>query len=123
MDRGSLDVADASSKSFPDSDYQIAANGILWDPVRLFKHVQHNFHFQIVQDERENKKKKKRERHEEGDRISQDKVSYATLLLVLLQVTNYCILISKLPEQEGGGEWNEEGKKEGGKQKSSKIKC
>lgn len=49
----------------------------------------------------------------ERERIFQHKVSYATLLLILLQVTNYCILISMLPEQEGGGEQDEEGRKRG----------
>lgn len=51
-------------------------------------------------------KKMMLKRREGRERIFQHKVSYATLLLVLLQVTNYCILISMLPEQEGGGESN-----------------
>lgn len=37
------------------------------------------------------------------DSIFQHKVSYATPLLVLLQVTNCCILISMQLEQERGG--------------------
>lgn len=56
----------------------------------------------------------------ERERIFQHKVSYATLLLVLLQVTNYCILISMLPEQEGGGGWNEEGRKEEGNRRPAR---
>lgn len=53
-----------------------------------------------MQDER----KEEKTDSSEGEPIFQHKVSYATPLLVLLQVTNYCILISMLPEQEGGGE-------------------
>lgn len=54
------------------------------------------------------------------ERIFQHKVSYATLLLILLQVTNYCILISILPEQEEGGERNEEGEKGRRKQETGR---
>lgn len=117
-DRGSLDAADASRTSFPDSGYQMAINGILWDLIWGLSNV-----FKTILTWRKLcRMSKGKIQTGEGDWISQDKVSYATLLLVLLQVTNYCILISMLPEQGGGGEGEWGGKKGGGKQKSSKIK-
>lgn len=68
-------------------------------------------HYFIINYATEGKKEKKTGKRE---RIFQRKVSYATRLLVLLQVTNYCILISMLREQEGGGEREQEGRKEEG---------
>lgn len=57
------------------------------------------FHFEIAQDEARQGKIDSGE--QERERIFQHKVSYATLQLILLQVTNYCILISMLPEERG----------------------
>lgn len=48
------------------------------------------------------------------------KVSYATLLHVLLQVTNYCILM-RLSER-GGGEMDVERRKEGEAQRAEELK-
>lgn len=64
--------------------------------VQLLKIAQHNF----IRRKLRRMSKKKSERQEK-DTESLNKVSYATLLHVLLQVTNYCILISMLHDQEG----------------------
>lgn len=54
------------------------------------KNAKHEINLQIVQDEQEKR---------EGGGVFQHKVSYATLRLVQLQVSNHCILISVLEEE------------------------
>ena len=74
-------------------------------------------------DEIDRGREREREREREGERIFQHKVSYATLLLVLLQVTNYCILISMQPETRRGRRRVEGGgKKGGGREKTEEMK-